>query len=135
MDKYLINPQTGKVIKRWGKTHRRLIRQGIMDIMPEESRVVEEMNKEKPIEEQLAEAKEKMPKEELKRFAIKRGKGIFENHIVKAEKTPPMEDIVEKVSVASVDIYKENAETLDNIEDDDELKQEIRKMLLAKLSG
>ncbi len=133
---YLINPKTGNPIKRWGKTHKRLIRDGIMDIMPQdtEDKVLKEISPDQPLDEQIQEVEEKLSDNDSKKFSLRKGSGILENHIVKVRKTPSFEDTVEKISSSSVQVYKDNEEKLSAIDDDELLASEIRELLLGKLS-
>jgi preprotein translocase subunit Sss1 len=127
---YVLNPYTGRLIKKFSKTYNRLVTAKLLDAEPStaEENVVMEM--ESPEEAKAIQAKlnKKMDKNKV---ITRRGKKVL-----KASRRPTRKEIIDKTTSYAVDSIVENKEEI-MAEDftDEQLDEYIRELIAKKLVG
>ena len=129
---YIVNPFTGRLIKRGSKTHKRLVSAKLLDetlVKSPEDNIVMEAN-------DISEAKQittRMSKGALGKNKIITRRG---NKILKANRRPTRQETIDKVSDIAVDTVLENRdELLSQDLTDQEMDDYIRRMIQIKLIG
>jgi len=127
---YIVNPYTGRLIKKGSKTHKKLVAAQLLDepiSTPQENVILEADDSE-----QAKVLQNKLNKSAHKNKVITR-RG---NKILKANRRPTRKETINKVSDYAIDTFIENKETLLSQDmTDDETDNYIRNLIMLKLSG
>ena len=127
---YIVNPYTGRLIKKGSKTHKKLVAAQLLDepiSTPQENVILEADDSE-----QAKVLQNKLNKSAHKNKVITR-RG---NKILKANRRPTRKETIDKVSDYAIDTFIENKETLLSQDmTDDETDNYIRNLIMLKLSG
>jgi len=129
---YIVNPFTGRLIKRGSKTHKRLVSANLLDEelvkSPEDNIVLEAKDS--------SEAKQittRMSKKAVGKNKVLTRRG---NKVLKANRRPTRQETINKVSDIAVDTVLENRDDLLNQDlTDEEMDDYIRRMIQIKLIG
>ena len=129
---YIVNPFTGRLIKRGSKTHKRLVSANLLDEelvkSPEDNIVLEAKDS--------SEAKQittRMSKKAVGKNKVLTRRG---NKVLKANRRPTRQETIDKVSDIAVDTVLENRdELLSQDLSDQEMDDYIRRMIQIKLIG
>jgi hypothetical protein len=129
---YIVNPFTGRLIKRGSKTHKRLVSANLLDEelvkSPEDNIVLEAKDS--------SEAKQittRMSKKAVGKNKVLTRRG---NKVLKANRRPTRQETIDKVSDIAVDTVLENRdELLSHDLTDDQMDDYIRRMIQIKLIG
>ena len=129
---YIVNPFTGRLIKRGSKTHKRLVSANRLDEelvkSPEDNIVLEAKDS--------SEAKQittRMSKKAVGKNKVLTRRG---NKVLKANRRPTRQETIDKVSDIAVDTVLENRdELLSQDLTDDQMDDYIRRMIQIKLIG
>ena len=129
---YIVNPFTGRLIKRGSKTHKRLVSAKLLDEelvkSPEDNLVLEAKDS--------SEAKQITTR--LSKKAVGKNKVLTRrgNKVLKANRRPTRQETIDKVSDIAVDTVLENRdELLSQDLSDQEMDDYIRRMIQIKLIG
>ena len=129
---YIVNPFTGRLIKRGSKTHKRLVSAHLLDEelvkSPEDNIVLEAKDS--------SEAKQittRMSKKAVGKNKVLTRRG---NKVLKANRRPTRQETIDKVSDIAVNSVLENRDELLNQDlTDQEMDDYIRRMIQIKLIG
>ena len=129
---YIVNPFTGRLIKRGSKTHKRLVSANLLDEelvkSPEDNIVLEAKDS--------SEAKQITTR--MSKKAVGKNKVLTRrnNKVLKANRRPTRQETIDKVSDIAVDTVLENRdELLSQDLSDQEMDDYIRRMIQIKLIG
>jgi len=127
---YIVNPYTGRLIKKGSKTHKKLVSAQLLDeeiSTPQENVILEADDKD-----QAKVLQNKLNKSAHKNKVITR-RG---NKILKANRRPTRKETIDKVSDYAIDTVIENKDRLLSQDmTDDETDNYIRNLIMLKLSG
>lgn len=131
MDKYVVNPYTGRLVKRGSKTHKRLVSAKLLD---------EPLSKTE--DNVIMDAKDRSEARDIKTRMSKKSVGqnkiitTRNNKVLKANRRPRQTEIVDKVSdIAVSSVIEHRDELLSQDMTDEELDAYIKKMIQLKLIG
>ena len=129
---YIVNPFTGRLIKRGSKTHKRLVSANLLDEelvkSPEDNIVLEAKDS--------SEAKQITTR--LSKNAVGKNKVLTRrgNKVLRANRRPTRQETIDKVSDIAVNSVLENRDELLNQDlTDQEMDDYIRRMIQIKLIG
>ena len=129
---YIVNPFTGRLIKRGSKTHKRLVSANLLDEelvkSPEDNIVLEAKDS--------SEAKQITTR--MSKKAVGKNKVLTRrnNKVLKANRRPTRQETIDKVSDIAVDTVLENRDDLLSQDlSDQEMDDYIRRMIQIKLIG
>lgn len=129
-DDYILNPFSGRLIKKGSKTHKQLVAAKLMDDVvstPQENIIIETDSKE-----EAKSVQGKMNKNLQKNKVITR-RGT---KVLKASRRPTRQETIDKVSDYAIESVVENKGYLAETEmTDEEMDKYIRKMIQSKLVG
>ena len=130
MNDFIINPKTGRLIKKNSKTHRKLIAAGLLNqpiSTPEENILIEADSPEEAKVLQSKMNKKAHPDKIITRRGTK---------ILKANRRPTRKETIDKVSTLASDVVLENKrELLEQDMNDEEIDNYIKNLIMLKLSG
>jgi hypothetical protein len=131
MDKYVVNPYTGRLVKKGSKTHKRLVSAKLLDeplAKTEDNLIMDTKDR--------SEARD--IKTRMSRKSVGQNKIITtrNNKVLKANRRPRQTEIVDKVSdIAVSSVIEHRDELLSQDLTDEELDSYIKKMIQLKLIG
>ena len=130
MNNFIVNPKTGRLIKKFSKTHKKLIASGLLDepiSKPDENLLIEANTPEEAISLQSKMNK----KAHVNKVITRRGAKVL-----KANRRPTRQETIDKVSSLATDTVIENRDELLSEEmTDEQMDNYIRNLILLKLSG
>ena len=129
-DDYVVNPNTKRPIKRGGRVHLKLIKEGLLENNYEDPNVLYEIEENDNIPDKIQEINEELPDD----VQPVRGRGKYKNKLVKRLKSPSVKNTIEKTSKKASKLIAKNKHLLQQEEDDYfNLEQEIENMLLDSM--
>ena len=130
MNNFIVNPKTGRLIKKFSKTHKKLIASGLLDepiSKPDENILIEANT---PEEAKTLQSKMNK-KAHVNKVITRRG-----TKVLKANRRPTRKETIDKISALATDTVIENkTELLEQDMTDQEIDSYIRNLILLKLSG
>ena len=130
LDNFVVNPKTGRLVKRNSRTHKRLVASKLLDepiSTPEQNLILKVEDKE-----HAKELQSKMNKSMQKNKVITR-RG---NKVLKANRRPTRVETIDKVSDFAIETVLENKnEILEQDMTDAECENYIKNLIRLKLAG
>lgn len=129
---YIVNPITGRLIKRGSKTYKRIISASLIKeelVKSPKDNIIFEAD-------DISEAKQMTSRMSKKSFGKNKILTRRGNKVLRANRRPTQEETIDRVSSIAVDTVRENKnKLLKNNLNDDQMDEYIRRMIQIKLIG